>query len=421
MAVKGIEAECRNNGLVEIRKKEITSNEDDNAKVPWQLPVGAEMILKQIAAETIFLDMVDFVIDGARQANHKALFNLLRQFPALCHRTYTVQWEGRGGTRELYPLSILCCLQSPLELLKFVYSVYPPAMYHKESAKGTLPFHYVCTFQGSLEVVDWMIQIDPTFLHTPRTDDMYAAHLAVFFKSPIEVVDRLLEAWPEGVTRDYSGDWSLLHAAAAGQANIELVRRLYNLCPSSILMLDERRRTPLHQACWKTGNLEVVSFLMEKAPQALAMEDDRGETPLFRAVRNQSLDVIKFLLPEDPPLDDMGATLLHFAALDNTVDVVEFLLKTHPNMALRHTLERDRYTPLHSACHFSSNLATIQALVRHNPSLLAARNGHGKTPLDTAKEFNKSKEIIAYMESVTLSLISNEAKFSSDRHDGRDE
>ena len=66
----------------------------------------------------------------------------------------------------------------------------------------------------------------------------------------------------------------------------------------------------MHQACWKRGNPEVVAFLLEKGPQVLYMEDDQGDTPMFRAVRNQSLEVVRLLLPDDPPLDDMGATLL---------------------------------------------------------------------------------------------------------------
>ncbi|KAL7579618.1 hypothetical protein ACA910_007982 [Epithemia clementina (nom. ined.)] len=374
---------------------------------PVSLPAGAEMIVKQMVAEKIFLEMVDCIMDDNRSPDHKYLARMIYQYPGICHRTYEMKWENKGR-RDLYPLAILCCLKPPLELLKFVYEVFPKALGFKESVKGTMAFHYACTFQASVEVVDWMIGLDQTLLNTPRKDGMYPLHLAVFFKATSHVVDRLIKAWPEGLLLDYSGEWSLLHAAAAGRADLELVQRLYDAYPASITSLDERRRTPLHQACWKKGNPEVVSFLFEKAPQALYMEDDQGETPMFRAVRNQSLEVVRLLLPEDPPLDDMGATLLHFATLDNTVDVVNFLLEEHPDMALMHTQERDRYTPLHSACHFSDDLATVQALVQHNPSMVTTVNGHGKTPLETAREFNSSQEIIDYMESVTPQLEEEE-------------
>ena len=367
---------------------------------PWDLPAGAEMIIKQMAAERIFLEIVDCVMDDTRNPDYRQLTYLLHEFPGLCHRKYEIKWEN-DGRRNLYPLSILCCLQPPLELLKFVYQVFPSALTDTEAVKGTMAFHYACTFQASLDVVEWMMELDRKLLNTPRKDGMYALHLAVFFKAPPEVVDRLMNAWPEGLVLDYTGEWSLLHAAAAGKADISLVRKLYEANPQSITCLDERRRTPLHQACWKRGNPEVVAFLLEKGPQVLYMEDDQGDTPMFRAVRNQSLEVVRLLLPDDPPLDDMGATLLHFATLDNTVDVVDFLLEEHPNMAVMHTQERDRYTPLHSACHFSNDLATVQTLVRHNPSLVNTVNGHGKTPLETAREFSSSKEIVEFMESVT--------------------
>ena len=285
---------------------------DDKEGGPLTLPSGAEMIVKQMAAEQIFLEMVDCIMDETRrsQVNHSELFHLIRQFPGLCHRTYELDWESKAK-RNLYPLAILCCLQPPLELVRFVYQVFPDALLCQESVKSTLPFHYACTFQASLQVVDWMIQLDPSQLHSPRKDGMYALHLAVFFEAPQLVVNRIIELWPEGLVMDYTGEWSVLHAAAAGKADVDLVRRLYEANPDSIISLDERRRTPLHQACWKKGNAQVVAFLLSKAPHALFLEDDQGETPMFRAVRNQSLDVIRLLVPEDddPPLDDMGAQL----------------------------------------------------------------------------------------------------------------
>ncbi|KAL7579612.1 hypothetical protein ACA910_007977 [Epithemia clementina (nom. ined.)] len=427
------------------------ANEDEswndyNEKGPWILPEGAAMIVKQIAAEKIFWEMVDsVVVDESRSADHGQLAAIIREFPGLCHRTYKIQWDNENETRELYPLAILACLQPPsIELLEFVYQAFPAALGHKESVKGTMPFHYACTFRASLEVVDWMLQKEPSFVKIPRNDGMYPLHLAIFFKAPMEVVNRLLEVWPEAAKQDYSGEWSILHAAAAGQASLDLVKRIYELNPESVLSLDERRRTPLHQACWKRGNLPVIRYLVECAPQVLDMEDDSSETPLFRASRNQSLDVMQYLLDvvaaatdadenteatQSPPLDDLGATLLHFAALDNTEDVVEFLLQKHPEMATVQTRCRDRYTPLHSACHYSgggaaaaaakslpnnrrtknlqsaiprtSNLANFQVLVRHSPQVLTMVNGDGKTPLETAEEVGSASEVVEFLRKVT--------------------
>ena len=432
-----------------MKDEEDESWNDYNEKGPWKIPEGAAWIVKQIAAEQIFWEMVDqVVVDESRRADHAQLTHLIRQYPGLCHRTFIIQWDQEDETRELYPLAILACLQPPdVDLLEFMYQAYPDALHHKESVKGTMPFHYACTFQASLQVVDWMIRKDPSFVQIPRRDGMYPLHLAIFFKSPMNVVDRLLEEWPEAAERDYEGEWSILHAASAGQASLSLVKRVYELNPESALSLDERRRTPLHQACWKRGNLPVVQYLVQCAPQALSMEDDSTETPLFRASRNQSLEVMQFLLsalprnedddfvwwedqtnntetpPPYPPLDDLGATLLHFAALDNTEDVVEYLLQNYPEMATVQTHCRDRYTPMHSACHYnstarhlnttssrkpipsrpyeSSNLANFQAMVRYCPQVLTLSNGDGKTPLETAKEVGSAQEIIDFLTKVT--------------------
>ena len=506
------------------KKKKMDDGEDNNnendeswndydEKGRWTVPEGAAMIVKQFAAEQIFWELVDRVVvaddDGSTttrpttkttrtttarssstspRVNFSELANLIYQYPGLCHRTYTIQWDHENETRELYPLAILACLQPPsLELLQFVYQAYPPALNHRESVKGTLPFHYACTFRASLEVVDWMLQLDSNVVRISRTDGMYPLHLAIFFQSPTNVVNRLLQVWPEAAQQDYTGEWSILHAAAAGQASLDLVQRVYQLNPQSVVSLDERERTPLHQACWKRGNLPVIQFLVECAPHTLHLEDDSAETPLFRASRNQSLEVMQYLLtsppalvaaaaaaaaanpdnrdnhpphnhaaaaplhPPPPPLDDLGATLLHFAALDNTEDVVEYLLQQHPEMALVQTRCRDRYTPLHSACHYSrgnhshgsatasrrgfykkprrndnnnntndtlddssddddnsnsaspptSNLANFQALVRHCPQVLTMLNGDGKTPLETAEEVGSAEEVVEFLKQVT--------------------
>lgn len=386
----------------EMIGKQIVTETIKDEEEPWILPDGAAMIVKQMAAENIFLETVDVVLEESRTPiNFKELYALFRAFPGIAHRTYTVAWD-HDETRVLYPLAILCCLKPPLELVRFVYNIYPPALHHKESVKRTMPFHYACTFQASLDVIEWMIEIDPTLVKTPREDLMYPLHLAAYFKASYDVVHRLIQAWPEAVELQDSGAWSILHAAVSGQASLDIVRQLHSLKPSNILTLDDKRRTPLHLACWKKGNSEVVSFLLARAPQALNMEDEGAESPLFRAARNQSLQVLRILLPENPPLDELGASILHFAALDNSADVVAYLLERYPEMAMIRTRDRDRYTPLHGACHFDSPLENVKALVKHAPTTLLMVNGHGKTPLETAQQCGVSSALIEYLVEATL-------------------
>ena len=351
----------------------------------------------------------------------------LEKSPGLCRETFPVRRES-GGSRDLIPLSIVCCLDPSLDTVKAIYHLYPEAIRVEDSEKGTKVIDYACTFGASMEVINFLIEHNPSSLWTPRNDGTLTLHLAVFFKAQFEIIQHLIEACPQAVERYDEDKWSVLHHAANGQATLEVMKRLYELNSKDILTLDTKKRTPLHQACWKKGNLPVVKFLFEAAPEALHMEDSDRDTPLFRAARNQTLEVIQLLLPTNPPRDEVGATLLHYAAKDNTADVVRFLLERHPEMAVTPTLCTDRYTPLHSSCRFSDNLENIKLLVQYAPKALVMLTGDGHTPLDLALLYNESHEVVDYIRRVTarpeekmykphdaISLVTN-ASFKENHH-----
>lgn len=378
---------------------------------PLSLPFGADALVRGIAAEQIFLELVDVIVldknheDVQRpDVDHDFLLYLLKAFPQLVSKKHVLRWDN-NETRELYPLSILSCLRAPAGLLKTVYEMYPDAISYAEPVKGTLSFHYLCTFLGGVESLEFFLATDPDCIKRPRTDGMYPLHLAAYFKASYEVVDLLARAWPEAVDHQDNGRWSILHASASGQATLEVVKRLYKLRPANILALDEKQRTPLHLACWRKGNETALSFLLEQAPNALHLQDESGETPLFRASRSQSLEGLKVLLPEgcpSPPLDELGASLLHFAMLDNTADVVEFLLNRFPEMAENSTTDRDGYLPIHGGSHFNCPVDNMRVLIRHAPRTLLIRNGHGKIPLETAQEKKASQELIDLLLEATM-------------------
>ena len=402
-------SECEPMDLGESSAEAVSEDCQECESFPYALPLGAALIIRQLAAEEIFLQIAveTYNLPDEEKTKKKRhyLLNELRylihQFPGICHRKYEF-FLDKEEKRELYPLALVCCLLPTIDLLDAAYEANPRALHVKESEKGSQPLHYSCSFRSALPVVQYLLSKHPSGIKEPRNDGMLPLHLAVYFRSPDDVTNFILEAWPSGSRCLDDGLWSPLHAAASGRANLRIVQLLYNLYPTSILTLDNKGRTPLHLSCWHKGNDEVVAFLLRHHPQALHMEDSRFETCLFRAARSQSASVLQlFLALGDPPLDDLGATILHFAILDNTTDVVQYLIDRYPIMITTQTADRDRYLPLHTASHFDAPLNNVRLLVQANPQTLFIPNGHGKLPLELAQSHGAKDDLVAYLQEMT--------------------
>ena len=336
------------------------NSSDDDDRVPWFLPKGAAPILRLLAAQQIFVELTTECYRCHRReqqevsTNHEKLelfdsnicsqsrngraerklqliselVHLLEEFPGICHVQYPFDLDV-GESRQLYPLAILSCLDPSVQLVTLTYKAFPKALYHAESVKGSRPLHYACSFQASLEVIQFLLSHDPSSISCPRTSDgMLPLHLASYFQAHDVVSLHLLAQWPEAAQVVDDGGWSPLHAAAAatplipttiscngGDNNhnstfedsstpsLSLIQGLYNENPAALEQADQYGRTPLHLACWHKGKKDVVAFLVQHAPHVLHRTDGRFETCLFRAARSQSLSVLQLLLQASADLD----------------------------------------------------------------------------------------------------------------------
>mmetsp|Transcript_22921 Transcript_22921/g.47821 ORF Transcript_22921/g.47821 Transcript_22921/m.47821 type:complete len:293 (-) Transcript_22921:678-1556(-) len=254
----------------EEKKDESESQEIEK----WILPVGAEQIVKLIAAEEILHQMLNNKLGHPDWLEHEALSQLLLQYPGICLRTYEFKWED-GQTRELYPFAMLCCMKPPLSLVELMYNSNPKAIAMRESRRGSLPLHYACAFEASLDVVQFLFSKHPDAVKTPRKDMVFPIHLACgYYMGQPEVINFLLDQYPNGASQRCSDlYWFPLHSAAQGGAPVSVMERLHSIFPDSITGLDKYGKTPLHTACRSKGNSENVAFLVRVGREALNMED----------------------------------------------------------------------------------------------------------------------------------------------------
>mmetsp|Transcript_19756 Transcript_19756/g.54412 ORF Transcript_19756/g.54412 Transcript_19756/m.54412 type:complete len:461 (-) Transcript_19756:3185-4567(-) len=380
----------------------------------WILPIGAEFIIRQLAAEHILHQLLDRCCDICNNNTNtriyidfQAIADIAKEFPGTCNRTYEFQIDTRdeeNRLRSLYPLAILCCLNPPVVAVEAVYNAYPQAISILDHAKGGSPLLYACSFEASRNVVDFLIQKYPEAVSISRKDGAIPLAMACSYRAPPEVLDLLIRNYPQGIKITSSDGWYPLHAAVACEAPRDAVQRLHEAFPESVVdTQNSTQSTALHLACSKRSSPNVVEFLLQVAPESVHMLDTKHMSPWFWAVYAQSLEVIQLFLEKFPgegqlPVQSQnGICLLHFAVRHNTADVVDFLAQRYPFMLVSRTRTRGM-TPLHTACQRHRPLDVIQSLVKHCPRCLFLRNQRGRLPLDEARAANATPRVIEFLE-----------------------
>ena len=341
--------------------------------------------------------MIDHV-DRPSLVNHKDVQNLVKQFPVLCTRLYSVNVIERGVC-NLTLLAVLCLLGSPLELIELVHRLHPEAISIVEPEQESLPLHYACQ-RSSCEVVSFLAKQHPKGLQVKQKDGSLPLHLACRYNAHSDLITFMIDQYPDACSTCSSDGCFPLHCAAHGQAPLQVVIRLHHAYPRSAGFVNDKSWTPLHVACTRRGNPELVGYLAFAAAHTLQMRDLYWHTPLFIAVKHQMLDVVRLVMEwsrSRPSMDRQGRTLLHIACVHNTADVVDLVARHFPAMVTSRTADYDRFTPLHEACACNPSLSIIQTLIHHDRRLLLLRDREGKTALHHARRHGAPVEVIDYL------------------------
>jgi len=145
---------------------------------------------------------------------------------------------------------------------------------------------------------------------------------------------------------------------------------------------DYDQRTALHLAVCG-GHVEMVRALVEKHGAAISVKDRFGHTPMDDAVREQHLELARFLMDRGARYQvdaDVAAELCQ-AAFSADLPKLELLLEVvgvDPN-----TADYDRRTALHLAAS-EGHVEVIELLVQLPGINLSPRDRLGNTPLDDA-------------------------------------
>ena len=192
---------------------------------------------------------------------------------------------------------------------------------------GSLPIHRLCTNgklddTNSIDILRFMLDIDPTLSREVNGDDWLPIHHAAQCKSTA-FCKELIDAYPE---------------------SLRIESRSYGW--------------PIHLVC-RFGNrvdtTDTIQYMLELDPELINAEDSDGYLPI------------------------------HFASEYSGTELIELLFKYDPEAASTEMNDEYRWLPLHLACSYNTNLSTIQVLYDAYPEAILARDRFGDTPLDLAR------------------------------------
>ena len=153
-----------------------------------------------------------------------------------------------------------------------------------------------------------------------------------------------------------------------GMARKDCVIAMVHKCPSLLQKKNNKEETPLHMAA-REGLTEIVKALVDQVKplqdddedlesgkklavrKMVGMRNEEGNTTLHEAVRYRRLDVVKWLIGEDPEFEyrsnKAGETPLYMAVKRGFDEFVDEILKTCRSLA--HYQGPNGLTALHQA------------------------------------------------------------------------
>jgi ankyrin repeat protein len=275
---------------------------------------------------------------------------------------------------------------------------------------------------------------NPPASAAPSTPSDSGKKLSLTRSGTFAVPSPTVAPWLE--TRDGDGATPLQCAAFAGHV---MATKLLIVAGADLNAADVDGATALHKACAR-GHVAVIEVLMA-ADASRDARDHRGQTPLHYAVDADRASALDVLLAHDhegalfAAADNRGLTLLHRAARRGSRRCLarvrtKFAKRVQP--AVVNAVDAEGMTPLHhaalcgsgscvrqllalganagllcggaarlSAAHLAAaagSVAGLDALLDAQPTLLAATDGSGRTPLDIARSLPKLAAAAAFLE-----------------------
>lgn len=188
----------------------------------------------------------------------------------------------------LIPLHFACSNQADLGVIQPLVRVSKDQLYQKGEV-GKTAVYMVCSNRVSqLEVVKYLVDLDPARLQMQNKQGCLPLHAASQFNNDLAVLEYLIETNPDTIySRDTVGDHAMRYACH-NKESLEFSKLLVEKDPFSVKEQNNTNDLPLHTACGHALPSEAIVFLTKSYPESVKSINSDGWTPLHVAVTGTS-------------------------------------------------------------------------------------------------------------------------------------
>ncbi|KAK3591731.1 hypothetical protein CHS0354_019501 [Potamilus streckersoni] len=193
------------------------------------------------------------------------------------------------GTSEEENLLHSACINSKIEMTKYLVETYPKILHETDNAKTTSAHHAAAA--GNVALLTYLIDrgTDPWC----RTSEEETLLHRACIHGKLEMTKYLVETYPKMLHEVENGKRTPAHHAAAG-GNVAVLSFLIDRDTEPWSRTSEQE-TLLHRACIH-GKLEMTKCLVETYPKMLHEVDDGKRTPAHHVSAGGNIAVLTNLI-----------------------------------------------------------------------------------------------------------------------------
>lgn len=268
------------------------------------------------------------------------------------------------------PGHLIAAVRHPnMEVVRCLYNFYP-RMANAKDNEGDLPLHYAARYSESTEMIQFLLQANPSATKVKGEGNLVPLHNALFNESNrrVHIVKCLLDADPSAAKVVNSDGDTSFHIALDQECNADIIDQLIKAFPEGLLTPNDIGYLPLHAACFTKDvprTKENVDLLLSAKPEAAQCPSVSGHLPAHIAAEHSIQEVLHSLLNVFPQaihhqcFDDNNNTPLLKAVAGSNEDTVAYICKYYPEAVnISNTLNMN---PMHLACEGES-LTLLQML-----------------------------------------------------------
>jgi len=360
---------------------------------------------------------IHVVVSDKHCINQELLMYLLEQEPA------SIRVLDGNGYAALHH----ACYNKHLTLgiFQIIFNKWPEAI-RMRTDSGYLPIHELCTNENlddnvSLEVLQYMISIDPMLVREVDEDLNLPIHYAVYRMSTA-FCKVLVDAYPDSLKVEANFRLPIHDACGYGGRvdTVDTVQYMLDLYPASINAPDNEGWLPIHHAA-QARRADFVELLLKLDLDAASKNTNQRQLPLHLAIsagylcvggqiirginsRSKTVQVLYDAYPEAINIrDGDGLNPLDVARRKGRNKVVNFLqtqlvyAQQAQDATAMTTPDENGWLPLHRALlQGDASLGSIKLLVRGNLSALRVADQEGVLPLHIACR-NATADIVQFL------------------------